>query len=135
MRTWSTRGRIVLSLIVVNGSSCGSDPVAPTLESIAGAYAATSFVAEGNDILTAGGSLSLVLAADGTVTGTFFIPASVGGPFEADMVGTYSLSGSTLTFQQAADTFVRDAEWTWSSGVLEGAFGTGDSAVAVRLER
>ena len=135
MRTPSV-GRLVLSLLIVfSSASCGSDPVAPTMETIAGAYEATSFVAEGADILAAGGSLSLVLDANGTVSGSFFVPASVGGPLQADMAGTYSISGTSVAFTQEADTFVRDASWIWMNGVLEGSFGTGPGAVSVSLER
>jgi len=57
--------------------SCGSDALAPTLEDIAGTYEATSFVGAGDDILGAGGSLTLTLKVDGSVSGTMSIPASV----------------------------------------------------------
>lgn len=94
--------------------SCGSDATAPTMADVAGDYSATSFVGAGFDVLAEGGSLDMTLGADGSVAGGMIIPASAGGPFQADMAGTYTLSGNNLTFQQAADTFVRDATWTWS---------------------
>lgn len=127
--SWSCRARNFLLLAALAG--CGSNALAPTLENIAGTYEATSFVGGGNDVLAAGGSLTLILGTDFSVAGTLFVPASVGGPFTADMTGTFTLSGNTLTISQSADSFVRDADWTWDDGTLEGTFGDG----AVRLER
>jgi len=111
-----------------------SDAVAPTLENVPGSYTATSFVAEGTDILAAGGSLTLVLSGAGSVSGNLFVPASVGGPLDADMAGTYEIVGSRIVIDQDADTFVRDATWSWSDGVLTGSFG-GSAGVTVRMER
>ena len=121
--------------LLVATASCGSDPVAPSMEAIAGDYDATSFTADGMNILAAGGSLTLSLGSGGTVAGSMFIPAQVGGPLQTDMAGTYTLSGNALTIDQAADTFVRDAEWTWSDGVLDGSWSGGASSVSVRLVR
>jgi hypothetical protein len=49
------------------------------------------------------------------------------------MAGTYEVEGAVVRFTQSADTFVRDAIWTWSGDVMEGVFGSG--AVTVRLVR
>ena len=126
---------LVSSFLLVVSGACGSDPVAPTMGAIAGDYDATSFTADGMNVLAAGGSLTLSLGSGGTVAGSMFIPAQVGGPLQADMVGTYTLSGNSLTIDQAADTFVRDAAWTWSDGVLDGSWSGGGSSVSVRLVR
>jgi len=77
----------------------------------------------------------MTLTSSGAVTGSLSIPASVGGPLEADMAGTYVIEGSSITFDQDADTFVRDADWTWSNGVLTGSFGPASGGISVRLER
>lgn len=127
--------RIASTLLVFGLAACGDDPVTPTLELVAGTYEATSFTAEGQDILAAGGSLTLTLDTDGTVSGNLFVPESVGGPIDADMAGTFVLTGSSITIEQAADTFVRDTDWTWSNGALQGTFTGSSGTVSVVLER
>jgi len=64
-----------------------------------------------------------------------FVPAAVGGPLQADMAGTYTLAENSITISQEADTFVRDAAWTWSDGVLDGEWSGGGITVSVQLER
>lgn len=124
----------VVSVLCTSVAAC-SDPVAPTMDSVAGSYTATSFQAEGENILAAGGSLTLVLTTTGQVSGQFSLPASVGGPLDADMAGTYELDGRDIDLDQEADTFVRDADWSWNDGVLTGSYGTGPDAVTVRMTR
>ena len=48
-----------------------------------------------------------------------------GGDLDEDLIGTWDLSGQTVTFNQSADTFIRDAEFTATEGRLtgEGTFG------------
>lgn len=124
----------VLLAAYISVAGC-SDPAAPTVESVAGSYTATSFQAEGTDVLAAGGSLALVLTSTGQMTGQFLLPASVGGPLDSDMAGTYELDGNRILIEQEADTFVRDAEWRWDDGVLTGSYGTGPKAVTIRMMR
>jgi hypothetical protein len=118
-------------------ASCASGADALRLQDVAGEYVSTLFVAGGLDVLEAGGSLSLSLDPDGSVGGSLVVPEDAGGPVLADMTGTYSLNGSSIVFQQSADTFVRDATWTWDGGVLDGLWvgsGSGQS-IQVRLTR
>ncbi|MDT8341176.1 MAG: hypothetical protein RQ751_06660 [Longimicrobiales bacterium] len=123
---------LALGLVLLLAASCGDDGVTEVrIEDVAGSYAATQFSAEGNDVLAAGGSLTLTLGTNGTVSGLLRVPEGVGGPFEADMAGTYTLAGDRITFSQQADTFVRDAEWRWSGGVLR----TDGPVVTVVLDR
>lgn len=124
---------IVLTLILY-ASAC-DDPVALTLDLVAGSYEATEFTADGQDILAAGGTLDMVLSPDGTVSGELDLPASAGGPFTADLAGTFSVSGDGLTFTQGADTFVRDASWSWDDGALRGEWSNTTSEVSVRMQR
>lgn len=131
----STRPAIPLALAALLTVSCGGDPVGPTMEAVAGTYTATSFVVDGTDVLSAGGDLSLTLGAHGSVAGSLFVPPSVGGGLTADMAGTYTLSGNTLRLEQTADTFVRDATWTWSNGVLDGGWSGSGGSVTVTLAR
>jgi hypothetical protein len=101
---------------------CGSTE---SSNALAGTYVATVFnVAPTGqaqvDVLAAGGSLTLTIASDNSTTGNLSVPASAnsGVPFTASMAGTVSLSGSIVRFQQSADTFVRDLDWTRSGSNL-----------------
>jgi hypothetical protein len=101
-----------------------------------GTYVATVLLGPGNeDLLAAGGSLTLMLGADGSVAGSFFIPASLGGPNTVDMAGTFSLAGNVVTFSQSADSFVRDVDWIWADDGLEANWDTGVGRASARLER
>lgn len=113
---WRYLGALSLTVF-----GCGDDPSAPGLDAaaVAGDYSAIQFVGEGEDVLAAGGSLVLGLSPDGTVSGQMKVPATIsGGPIQADMSGSFRVSGDRVTFQQAADTFVRDTEWVFSGGTL-----------------
>lgn len=124
--------RIVFaSCLALMLTACDSDPAEPDI-TVEGSWTADSFVADGVDVLAAGGSLFLILD-DGQVSGSLSIPEAAGGPLSANMAGTYEVDGAVVRFTQAADTFVRDAVWTWSGDVMEGVFGAG--AVTVRLVR
>jgi len=105
-------------------SGCGSDsPSQPS--SLAGTYVATvvRVTPTGDstiDVLAAGGSLSVTIASDNTASGSLSIPASVAGtPFTASMAGTVVQSGSTVQFQQTADTFVRNLTFTIVGNTLQ----------------
>lgn len=96
-------------------SGCGSDTTAP--DALAGPYYASQWVTTGTsgqtNQLTAGSFLSIFLNADHTTTGHLHVAASGSNPaFDADMAGTWSRSGNTVTFSQTADTFVRDTPFT-----------------------
>ena len=55
------------------------------------------------------GTLTITLAADGTTTGHLHLdPFNGKSAVDADMAGTWTQSGNTITFDQAADTFVRN---------------------------
>ena len=115
-------------------SAC-ADPAGVRVRDVIGTYVATSLVAEGNDVLAAGGSLTLTFAGTGLVTGTLIVPASAGGPLTADMSGTWTLVDRTLVVDQTEDTFVRDAVWIWTNGVIDGTCCAASTTVTVRMER
>jgi len=73
------------------------------------------------------------LAANGTTTGHLFLPgADTGGAdFNADMAGTWMLSGDTIQFDQTADSFVRDMPFLAGENRLTGDHTFG--GVRVRL--
>jgi len=103
---------------------CGSDaPNQPS--SIAGVYTATVFRVTPTgqptiDVVAQGGTLSITIASDNTASGTLSLPASVAGtPFTASMTGTVVQTGTTVRFEQTADTFVRDLTFTVVGNTLQ----------------
>jgi hypothetical protein len=114
-------------------AACGDDSFSPTEETVAGSYAASTFTLETSagttDLLELGAVASITLAADGTTTGEIFVEggAEDGGDLDENLTGTWTLTGSTVTFDQGADTFVRDVEFTAGRDRLtgEGTFDEG----------
>jgi hypothetical protein len=93
--------------------------------SLAGTWAATSFVITEpgeapTDVLAAGGSLTITIASNNSTTGTLFVPASLAGgsDFTGSMAGTASRNGNSVTFDQTADTFVRNMTWTLAGNAM-----------------
>jgi hypothetical protein len=94
----------------------------PSSSAYAGSYVATSWTTTGNsghqDQLVAGSTLQITLAANGTTTGHLHFVGSGGSqPLDADMAGTWTVSGNVVDFTQAADTFVRDMLFTVGSNI------------------
>ncbi len=120
---------VCLTVMVACGDSTDPDPT----NGIVGSYVATTFTLDQGgpliDLLSAGSSLTLTLTGGGTTTGTLFVPASVAGgtDFQADMAGAYQVVGNTVTFQQNADTFVRDATWSIVGTTLTTVFTSGET--------
>ena len=98
---------------------------------MAGSYHATLLTATENgitaDLLLLGASLTVVLNQGGTTTGCLLAPGlgENGADVDEDLAGTWTLEGSTVTFDQSGDTFIRDAPFTAERNRLnaEGAFG------------
>jgi hypothetical protein len=128
-------------LVAAAAIACSGDAFAPTTQNMAGTYYASTLTvtdASGTrDILAAGGShITLTLMSNGTVGGSMLLKGGNkdGSDFAADLAGTWHLTGSTITFDQTADTFVRDASFTAARGRLAGEYvGTG-STVRVALD-
>ena len=107
----------ILSVSVLAG--CGSDnPMQPGGggTALAGNYTATQWVTTGGsgqtNQIVAGSTLSITLNSNGSTTGHLHLAAAGSNPaFDADMAGTWAQVGSTVTFGQAADTFVRDMQF------------------------
>ncbi len=105
-------------------AACGSDT--PTqANTLAGSYRATTFRVtptgqSAMDILAQNGTFTITVGADNATTGSLFLPASVtgGAALTASMAGTAVRTGSSIQFQQLADTFVRDLVWTVSGNAL-----------------
>jgi hypothetical protein len=122
---------VALGLALTLAACGGGDSFSPTVETVAGSYTASTFTlttsAGTTNLLTSGATVSVTLAADGSTTGHVFVPggAEDGGDFDADLAGTWALTGSTVTFNQTADTFIRDVAFTttWNRLTGEGTFG------------
>jgi hypothetical protein len=115
-----------------------SDAIGP--ESLAGTYVATEFTLAGQvsgDVLAAGGSLSITLNADGTTSGSVFVPAALndGEDFNASLAGTFTVTDGSITFTQDADTFVRDITWEVDGTRLRGAGTFSGVTITVVLTR
>lgn len=117
--------RTLPALLLLATLALGCGGTEPTSNPLTGTYSATVFqvVPSGQssmNVLAAGGSLSITINADNSTTGSLNIPASItgGAAFVASMAGTATISGSVVQFQQTADTFVRDLDWTFSGNSL-----------------
>lgn len=108
----------------------GGDTFTPTPESVTGSYSAAAFTATAGagsiDLLALGATVQVTLALNGTTTGHLFVPGGGenGADLDADLAGTWTLSGRTVTFNQSADTFIRDVDFTAGRNQLigEGTF-------------
>ncbi len=104
----------------------GSDSFTPTEETVAGTYEASEFTATTSigtiDLLLAGATVDATLAPDGTTSGRLFVPGGEedGSDLDEDLTGTWTLAGETVTFDQTADTFIRDAEFIAGRNTLTG---------------
>ena len=120
--------------LALSAVACGDDDsFSPTVETVAGSYTATTFtvssVVGSVNLLAGGATVTLDLATDGTTTGRLFVPEGEldGSDLDADLTGTWSLTDSTVTFEQSADTFIPDVDFIASSNRLtgEGTFSGG----------
>jgi len=109
------------SLALLAGCGSSTEPAGD----IAGIYTALVFRVQNpgqaaTDVLAAGGTLTITISSSNDVSGSLNVPASLNGgqPFVASMAGTAVRNGNTVTFDQSADTFVRDLEWLVSPGAL-----------------
>ena len=123
-------------------AGCGDDDsFSPTTDNVAGSYSASSFTVSSTlgtiDLLALGASVEVTLEPDGTATGRLFVPggAAGGSDLDADLTGTWSLAGSTVTFNQTADTFIRDADFTAEENRLTGEGTFNGQTVRVVLEK
>ena len=104
----------------------GGDSFTPTEETVAGTYEASAFTATSfsgtTDLLLAGATVDATLAPDGTTSGRLFVPGGDedGGDLDEELTGTWTLTGQTVTFNQSADTFIREAEFIAGRNTLTG---------------
>lgn len=138
------RHAISLATVVMLGATvaCGSDdPTGPAMADVAGSYDATVFsgsaLGTSHDLLADGASIHLLLNEDGTSAGHLFVPATefTGGEVDADLAGSWTLDGTTVTLTQSADTFLRDVPLTVDGTQLVGNQTIQGVTVNVVLER
>ena len=118
--------RATLIIMTAVAAVACSDSFKPTEENVVGDYTLqmlmTTDTSGTRDWVAAGATLTLTLDTNGTTTGHLHVPGAGvgGGDFDADMAGTWSLTGSTVTFDQTADTFMRDMDFTAGKNRLSG---------------
>ncbi|HEV2670090.1 MAG TPA: hypothetical protein VGU74_03290 [Gemmatimonadales bacterium] len=117
-----------------------SDAFQPSVDNVAGDYQVYAFTTVDTagkkvDWFAAGATLALTLNKDGTTAGQLHIPHYHfgGGDLYADMAGTWTLSGDTITFAQAADTFMRDMPFFAGRNALRGNASFADATVRILL--
>ena len=130
--------RLLAATTVAAVIAC-SDSFKPTTENVVGDYSLqtlmTTDTSGTTDWVAAGSTLTLRLESNGTTIGHFFAPGAGegGGDFNADMAGTWSLSGGQITFTQTADTFVRDMDFIAGKGRLSGDQTFSFNTIATRV--
>ena len=136
-------GRAVALSLTLGFTGCGDDSsFSPTVGSVAGAYSATIFTLDLGSAgvvnqLVLGADVAMTLAPDGTTTGHLFVPGAGenGGDLDADLIGTWTLSRGGVTFDQTADTFIRDVRFTADRDRLTGDAPTGHNNVHLVLTK
>jgi len=120
------RWSVGLALAVLVSSCSDGNSFSPTVTNVAGSYTALSFTVSSTagtvDLLGLGATVEVTLAPNGTTTGRLFVPGAGdnGGDLDADLTGTWTLAGNTVTFSQTGDTFIRDVPFTASQNRLTG---------------
>lgn len=124
MHVFTIRVVTLVAGMAVATASCGQ--LEPGPENFAGTYVPTVFLVTPagqavKDVLLLGGSLNISITLAYTTAGQLSLPASVTGttPLLQSMTGEAVVTGSTLKFQQSADSFVRNLTWTVKRDTLE----------------
>ena len=125
------------ALALVAGCDSSTEP---SIEDVAGSYSASAFVTTTNgvntDELSRGATITLVLSPSGSVSGHLLVPADASKPaLDADMAGTWALSGRIVTFTQSADTFIRNMSFAFVNNTLNGDAVFGGTRVQLLLNR
>lgn len=123
--------------------ACG-DSSGPGSGSYAGVYTATILRITPEpfpevDVLAGGGTLTIEIAEDSTVSGQLFIPAAVTGDDDLteSMAGVATITRTMVTFDQGADTFIRDLTFSRHADYLSAdqVLVADDTRYVLRLER
>jgi hypothetical protein len=126
MTTMIRRG-VVLCLALAL-TACGDDDgggFSPTVDDVAGSYTASAFTLTSGsgdfDLLALGATVTATLDADGTTSGQLQVPGVGGAPaVDEDLAGTWSLSGTTVTFSPSASSLLSDVDFAVGPSTLTG---------------
>ena len=111
-----------------------------TVDDLAGSYIAATFTTESGgtqDLLATGASITMTLNSDGSTQGRLLVPGGNedGSDFDADLSGTWTLNGSEVSFDHAADTFIRDMSFAADQNRLTGQATFGAATLHVVLQK
>jgi hypothetical protein len=136
MRTMLRRSALCLALAL---AGCGDDDegFTPTVDDVAGDYTATTFTFGEVNLLGLGASVIARLDADGTTSGRLVVPDPGGGDnaLDEDLAGTWTLSGTTVTFSQSGSTLITDVDFAVAPNTLTGEGTYQGSAVLLVLTK
>ena len=121
MRTMIRRAATLCLAVAL--AACGDDDggFSPTVEDVAGSYTASTFTLSSVDLLALGATVTATLDADGTTTGRLFVPGLAGSDdIDEDLEGTWSLSGTTVTFSPSTSTLLTDVDFAAGPNTLTG---------------
>ena len=129
------------ALLVAILPAAGCDTNDAPFDTPAGSYNATTFLTttsgQTTDHLAAGSTISLVLTPTRTTSGHLHM-AAVGGvpePFDADLTGSWTTTGTIVELSHAADTFLRDMLFEFDDGTLVGDDTFDGTRIQVTLTR
>jgi hypothetical protein len=122
MRTMIRRGAGLCLAVALAACGDDDDGFSPTVEDVAGSYTATTFTLGSVNLLALGATVTATLSADGTTAGQLFVPggAEDGGDLDEGLEGTWSLSGTTVTFSPSASTVLTDVDFAVAPNTLTG---------------
>jgi hypothetical protein len=126
MTTMIRRG--VVLCLALTLTACGDDDddgFSPTVDDVAGSYTASAFTLTSGsgdlDLLALGATVIATLDADGTTSGRLQVPGVGGAPaVDEDLAGTWSLSGTTVTFSPSASSLLSDVDFAVGPNTLTG---------------
>jgi hypothetical protein len=125
--TMMIRRCVVLHLALAL-AACGDDDggFSPTVDDVAGSYTASVFTLTSGssefDLLALGATVTATLDAAGTTSGRLQVPGGVGGAPEVDedLAGTWTLSGTTVTFSPSASSLLSEVDFAVGPSTLTG---------------
>jgi hypothetical protein len=133
--------QLVPAFVLLTLSCGGDDPFSPTVQNVAGSYQATTLTATESGITTnllqLGATIEIVLNENGTTTGRLFAPGldEGGGDVDVDLVGTWTLNGDTVTFEQEGDSFIPQVPFVAGRNQLRGEDSIGTVLVRITLTK